>query len=137
MNLIAPYAYGWMFNQGQYGEEIHHGGNLIGFTALNALIPEKNAQVIILTNKGYVDLASIKNDIVSILAGNIVNPMEELHFVSQEQMNKYVGTYEITGMMKFEVFVENGKLVLFPENQIPLELIALCQTKFKNFLAPI
>lgn len=124
MALLVPYGYALMFDTGVYGEEIFHGGNTIGFTSENAIFTDENAQIIILTNKGYADLNSIKYNIASMIKGNIVPPVEELTYitVSEEQLNKYIGTYEIKDMLVIDIFVENGKLMLQGEGQPAIAL---------------
>lgn len=136
MNLLVPYAYGWIFNTGEYGEEISHGGNTIGFTSDNAIFTEKDAQIIILTNKGYADLLSIKSNIISILNGNVISPLDEITYitVSEEQMNKYAGAYEIKGLLKIDILVHDGKLYLQGENQPAIELAPLSETTFESSL---
>ncbi len=134
MELLVPYGYAIMFNTGEYGEEIFHGGNTIGFTSENAIFTDENAQIIILTNKGYADLSSIKYSIASMLKGNIVPPVEELTFitVSEEQLNKYVGTYEIKDVLVIDIFVEDGKLMLQGEGQQAIALDPLSETKYES-----
>lgn len=139
MKLLVPYAYGWFINKGEYGEEISHGGNTIGFTSENAIFTEKNAQIIILTNKGYAHIASIKKDIVKILKGEVVNPIGESAYivVSEEQMAKYVGKYEIKDLLKMDIFTKDGKLMFQAENQPAIEFDALSETEFESLSVDI
>jgi len=134
MELLAPYAYALMFNKGEFGEEIFHGGNTIGFTSENAVFTDENAQIIILTNKGYADLTSIKYSIASMLKGNVVAPLEEITYITvpEEQLNKYTGTYEIKDILVIDIFVENGKLMLQGQNQPAIELEPLSETKYES-----
>lgn len=134
MQLIAPYAYALMFRSGEYGQEIFHGGNTIGFTSENAIFTDENAQIIILTNKGYVDLTSIKYNIASILKGKIVTPLEEITYktVPEEQLNKYMGAYEIKDILVIDIFVKDGKLMLQGEGQPAIELEAVSETKYES-----
>ncbi|KAB3529879.1 serine hydrolase [Alkaliphilus serpentinus] len=135
MELLAPYGYGLMFNYSEeYGEEIFHGGNTIGFTSENAIFTDENTQIIILTNKGYADLTSIKYNIASILKGNVVAPLGELTYitVSEEQLSKYTGTYEIKDLLVIDIFVKDGKLMLQGEGQPAIELEPLSETKYES-----
>jgi len=134
MELIAPYGYALMFSNGVYGEEIFHGGNTIGFTSENAVFTDENAQIIILTNKGYVDLTSIKYNIAGILKGNIVAPVEETTYIAvlEEQLNKYTGTYEIKDILVIDIFTKDGKLMLRGEDQPAIELESISETKYES-----
>ena len=134
MELLVPYGYGLMLGNGEYGAEIFHGGNTIGFTSENAIFATENAQIIILTNKGYADLTSIKYNIASMLKGNVVAPVEELKYmtIAEEQLNKYTGTYEIKDMLVIDIFVEDGKLMLQGQGQIAIELAPLSETKYES-----
>ncbi|WP_051569263.1 serine hydrolase [Alkaliphilus transvaalensis] len=134
MNLMVPYAYGWMINTGELGEEISHGGNTIGFTSENAIFTDADVQIIILTNKGYADLQSIKSDIISILNGKEVEPLEEITYVtvSEEQLNKYIGSYEIKDLLKIDIFVHEGSLMLQGEDQPAIELAPTSVTTYES-----
>lgn len=131
IKLIAPYAYGLFIKDDLYGKEYYHGGNTIGFTAENAVFEEKDAQIIILTNKGYADLNSIKIDIVSILNGKKIDTsMPKVSTVSEAQLNKYVGKYEIKDVLKINIFAKEGALYLQGDGQIAIKLDALSDTHF-------
>ncbi|PKM52297.1 MAG: hypothetical protein CVV02_02725 [Firmicutes bacterium HGW-Firmicutes-7] len=224
---IGQYGYGWFSDTGAYGEEISHGGNTCGFTSLNALFPEKNAHIILLTNKGYVNLVTIKDSIINILNSNVVAPIEargsydipiselenyagsfeaentkativnnsgalmlnldgmtcrliaeskeklysrdidvELKYIfntsreitgihlrlygsnsdykktkgsnyitiSETQLEKYVGTYEIKELLQFVVTIKDGKLIFKVEGQPEVEVTPLSETEFESLL---
>lgn len=131
IKLIAPYAYGLFIKDDLYGKEYYHGGNTIGFTAENAVFEENDAQIIILANTGYADLNSIKIDIASILNGKKIDTsMPKLSTVSETQLNKYIGKYEIKDVLKINIFVKDGELYLQGDGQIAIKLDALSDTHF-------
>lgn len=132
MDLLVPYSYGWMMNNGKLGEEILHGGNTFGFTSLNTILTEKAGQIIILTNRGYVNLDALKGKILDILNGESVALIEEIEYieVSEELLNKYEGNYEIKDLLKFKVSSKDGKLTLQGEGQMEFPLDAISETEF-------
>ncbi|PKM94194.1 MAG: hypothetical protein CVU84_12085 [Firmicutes bacterium HGW-Firmicutes-1] len=111
--VIGHYGYGWSLTTGAYGEEISHGGNTFGFTSDNAMFPDKNAHIIILTNKGYANVVSIKENIIKILNGNIVTPLKERgsYAIPSLELTKYTGSFKAKD---FEVNIVNnsGTLML-------------------------
>lgn len=131
MKLIHSYGYGLEFAKDSYGQCYFHGGNTLGFTAYNGVYPQENTQIIILTNKAYADLASIKKDLVSILQGKPVKmPEKDLIKLTETELKKYLGTYEIKGLPSAEVVLKNGKLYIQIENMLSLELKVISENKF-------
>lgn len=121
---LGQYGYGWFIATGAFGEEISHGGNTIGFTSLNALFPEKNAQIVILTNKGYMDLETIKESIVDVLNGGSLTPLEErgAYNIPSTELSKYAGRFKNEDV---EVTVANNSGELLVSFQgITLKLLA-------------
>lgn len=131
MKLLAPYAYGLMIDHKLYGNSSFHGGNTLGFTAENAYFPDKNAQIIILTNKGYADLNSIKANIVSIFNGKMPELKENKTVeLTPAQIDQFVGDYEIPGVLKIKIFRDKNKLLFQGENQPAITLEAASAKEF-------
>ncbi len=134
MKLLVPYGYGWFVQNGEFGEEISHGGNTIGFTSDNAIFTDSKTKIIILVNKGYTDLQSIKKPVLSILNGEKIAPLEELKYItiSEDIIKGYEGNYEIKDMLKLAIFVKDGKLMMQGENQPAISLDPVSETKFES-----
>lgn len=123
------YGYGWFFTNETYGEEISHGGNTCGFTGENAMFTEKNAHIIILSNKGYVNLSGIKKNISNILSGNKVTPLKERgkYDILDTELSKYTGKFIAEGI---EVnIVNNSGILVLTFQGIPCKLVAESKEK--------
>lgn len=56
---------------------------------------------------------------------------EKMYEVSPEIMAKYVGQYKLANGMELNVKIEDGKLMVAPTGQSPVQLLAFSDTKFK------
>lgn len=119
------YGYGWFIQKGSVGEEISHGGNTSGFTSLNSIYTEKNAHVILITNKAYAGLAGINRNIVDGLAGKKLAPLKAWgsYKLSQKQMDGVTGLYKGTDYTA-SITNENGRLMLNISGAMSCELTA-------------
>lgn len=111
--VLGHYGYGWFITTDTFGEEITHGGNTIGFTSLNTLFTEKDAHIIILTNKGYFDLESIKDDIATILNGGNASLFDERvsYEIPSSELSKYTGSFK-SGDVVATIANNSGQLML-------------------------
>lgn len=134
LNPLEKYGYGLGYSQGDYGLEISHNGNTAGFTGYNGYFPEKQIQIIILSNIGYADLQTVKSAILSIIAGKEVTtaPSAPSFNVPESTLQKYVGTYDIPQMFKITVYIKDGKLVLKTDTFPLMTLSAASLTAFEE-----
>ncbi len=128
--------YGWFVSQGKYGEEISHGGMTSGFTSENAMFKKDNINIIFLSNKENYFFEDTKKGILEILNGEKINFVDEIKIfeISQEQLDKYVGIYEIENMIKLTIFNRNGMLIIQGENQPEVEFEAISEIEFTSLI---
>lgn len=134
LNPLQNYGYGLSFSQGDNGLEISHNGNTPGFTGYNGFFPDKQTQIIILSNTGYADLLTVKSAILSLLAGKEVttSPSAPSFNVPESTLQKYVGNYEIPQLFKIKVTLKEGKLVLNADGFPVMTLSATSLTAFEE-----
>ncbi|MGX8794551.1 serine hydrolase [Fusibacter sp. JL298sf-3] len=132
---VSPYNYGYglFFVETPYGLEVGHGGNTVGYTSLNTYYEDMDTHVLILSNKGYANLEGIKNNLIKILNGEAVE-MEKDTVIDLEAsaLKAFEGVYNIPDILKIEIFVEDGVLMLQGENQGAVPLNAVGEKTFVN-----
>lgn len=136
---VAPYyGYGLTNVEYAYGYEFGHGGNTLGYTALDAYLEDYDVYILILSNRAYVDLNAIKNNLITILFGGEVST-EPTDYVtlSQEALKTFEGTYVIEGSQKIDIFEKDGKLMIQGEGQPAFELDAISDVLFESKLIGI
>ena len=128
-NTLADgfYGYGWFVPESGTGE-IHHGGNTVGFTSMMSVDFDKKLNVIILSNKGYSDLTTVKNTLRNIVLGENYSVPEELKetSINSKDYGNYTGTYQSDQGLKIIISRDNknfyaqltgqGKVEIFPKS---------------------
>jgi len=127
---IAPgvgYALGWIDQTYIDTRIVEHSGNIDGFSAHVAFLPEKNLGFVLLMNTSIASLDAHANDIV---LGTLIREPAATSMLGSpgEDFSPYVGTYIGTFAHfkdgKFEVKVSNGKLAVDVPGQMLYELEA-------------
>ncbi|MEZ5832077.1 MAG: serine hydrolase, partial [Dongiaceae bacterium] len=146
----SHYALGWFVDKWRNKKKVHHGGNVAGFSAMVAMLPEEKLGYVLLTNLSATPLAGTVDEAVFSLAmpGKAGALMRELadpgdpakKEVSAElPLADEVGTYEIGSdpkyMLKAAVALEQDKLVLRIPGQPAYALTRVEGRRFK-FLPP-
>jgi len=108
------YGLGWMLGRWKGKSEVAHGGNVDGFSAQVAMLPENNIGFVLLTNQtSSAFTAVVQSKVWETLLGEWIEPL------SEEQKRQYgplLGTYIASfgnyKDAKFEVKVRDGGMVL-------------------------
>jgi len=116
------YGMGWMIREWEGQSVIEHGGNVDGFSAQVAMLPESNLGFVLLTNASISTLPSSALNIVwDALLGE--EPADD---GATEDYEPYTGNYIANfGTFKdtiFTVIVQNGRLAIDIPGQQVLEL---------------
>lgn len=94
----VSYGYGWLIAEGETGKEVYHDGGCFGFNSIISKAVDKNATVIILTNKspGGQNIYQIKDNLYKIISGERVEIPEAKAAINMdsELLEKYTGEYE-------------------------------------------
>lgn len=123
------YGFGWFVSQKDQSKEVYHGGNTPGFTSIISMDLERKQKIIILSNKGFLDVDSIKNNLKEIISGkNISLPTKRKEIkISSEKYDQYIGTYQFNinqnivilkdGSNLFAQFIGQGRTAIYPESE--------------------
>jgi CubicO group peptidase (beta-lactamase class C family) len=105
----ANYGLGWFLNEWNGLKVVEHGGNIDGFNALVAMIPEKKLGFVMLSN---VSGSPLGNELMPIVWENILgnpNPVKE---VAANDLQKEVGKYRFEAAgFDVDVQIKDGKLL--------------------------
>ncbi len=112
---MAPgigYGLGWMLREWNGKRVVEHGGNIDGFAATVAMLPEEELGFVLLTNVGFTPLQSTSINLVfEALLGELPSTDS-----GGEDLSRFVGEYtsEIPGFggENFEVLIKDGKLAV-------------------------
>lgn len=113
---MAPgigYGLGWMLRDWNGKRVVEHGGNIDGFAAAVAFMPEEELGMVLLTNSSVPPLqGTAMNLVFDALLTDAYLPAAE----SGENLSRFVGAYLPTmpgfGGENFEVLIKDGKLAV-------------------------
>ena len=117
----VSYALGWMLREWQGQPVIEHGGNVDGFSAQVALLPESNLGFVLLTNASVSPLPAQS---INMVWDTLLGEWEEVDTTDKtEEYEPYLGEYIANfGTFKdteFKVLVQNDRLAIdVPDQQI-------------------
>src|SRR5689334_1361251 len=125
LNIAGPvdYGLGWFLRQWNGHKVVEHGGNIDGFNAQVALMPDQKLGFVLLTNVtasplGTVAMNTIWKNLVAVASSTEAKAAELAADPKQE-----VGTYSLAAAgVNFDVSWKNDKLVLTVPGQAPYPL---------------
>lgn len=143
--LVAPhmkmapkvdYGYGWMLRDWNGHKVVEHGGNIDGFNAQVAFMPDQKLGFVLLTNVSASSLGSYTMSTVwEKLVGGAPKPVEgalSLAVGPQSDPSKEVGKYKLAGApVAFDISFKEGKLVFTVTGQPPYILMPLGGRRYK------
>ncbi|HEX8250976.1 MAG TPA: serine hydrolase [Pyrinomonadaceae bacterium] len=129
------YSLGWFLQEWNGLKVVQHGGNIDGFNALVAMIPEKKIGFVMLTN---VSGSSLGSELMPIVWENILGkPNATTGGTTIVAPEKEAGKYKFEAAgFDLEVRMENGKLVAVVPNQPTYVLENVGGRKYKLTNAP-
>ena len=126
MTPQARYGLAWMLHEWQGQPYVEHGGNIDGFAAEVALLPDSHLGLVMLANVGATPLqGSIGPEVFAALLGEpeASAPIEAAH----EDFSRFTGIYVANYLQfhdaPFEVRVQNERLALDVPGQMVFELL--------------
>ncbi|MFO7561412.1 MAG: serine hydrolase domain-containing protein [Enhygromyxa sp.] len=113
----SGYGMGWMLREWNGERVVEHGGNIDGYAAAVALLPEHELGMVLLTNVGFTPLRdTAMNMVFDALLTDAYLPVDAAGASGGEDLSRFVGEYvaEIPGFAgaHFVVSVEDGKLAV-------------------------
>ena len=119
------YGLGWMLREHDGRQIVEHGGNVTGFTAEVALMPEENLGFVLLMNLG---VSPMREPAIAIVFDALLDgwdeevaedslPMEEVNL--EEYAGFYLANFDSFRDERFEVQIDDGSLALhIPSQQL-------------------
>jgi CubicO group peptidase (beta-lactamase class C family) len=133
INITGPvdYGLGWFLRQWNGHKIVEHGGNIDGFNALVALMPDQKLGFVLLTNVTASPLGAIAmNTIWKELVG--LPPTTEAKAAEPAaDPKKEVGKYLLPAGPSFDVSLKDEKLVLTVPGQPPYPLVSIGGRRYK------
>lgn len=109
------YGLGWFLREWNGLKVVEHGGNIDGFNALVAMIPEKKLGFVMLTN---VSGSPLGNELMPLVWENILGNPNKPQTVTADALQKEVGKYNFKEAgFDIDVKIQDGKLVAVVPNQ--------------------
>lgn len=133
------YGLGWFLQEWNGLKVVQHGGNIDGFNALVAMIPEKRLGFVMLTN---VSGSSLGSELMPIVWENILGKPETTNAdgsiaLSTKTMERMAGKYRFEAAgYDVEVKIQDNKLVMIVPNQPVYTLQRTGERQFKLVGAP-
>lgn len=126
MSPKTQYGYGWMLREWNGHKVVEHGGNIDGFNAQVALMPDQKVGFVLLTNVSASPLGSFTmNTVWDNLVGGAPKAANTAITAAAPSVEpaKEVGKYTIAGApVSFEITMKDGSLVFTVAGQPPYPL---------------
>ncbi|PST83877.1 serine hydrolase [Pedobacter yulinensis] len=110
--VMLNYGYGWIAEQATNKKMVSHSGDIWGFKAEFARLPEDDVCIIMLSNAEDLDLHSITFKLISILFNQPYQfPAQNKIQLDDATLNSYAGKYELRPGELIEVRADNHRLM--------------------------
>lgn len=127
---VAPgmdYGLGWFLGEHDGKTVVQYGGNIDGYAAMVAMIPEEKLGFVLLTNTSFTPLQSASMEIVwDAMLGDLPAPGATATTAPSEDLDRYTGSYLANfgpfSNEKFRVTASSGKLFVDVPGQMNFEL---------------
>lgn len=126
------YGYGWFIHT-LFGKKVaYHSGNLEGATSYFGRIPEDDICIIILLNETNTIIESLANKVIAILYDQpyVLPKTKQAIALSDEQLKKYIGTYDISDAYQTSVAFKDHFLYLSTNNMAPVQILPETENRF-------
>jgi len=126
----VKYGYGWMLHNWHGHKMIEHGGNIDGFNAQVAMMPDQHLGLVMLTNVSGSPLPNLTME--SVWKNLVGMPADAESVVALKNPDQEVGSYTID-QIKLDIAVthEGSKLFAKPAGQPKMEMIPVGDRRYK------
>ncbi len=115
----GSYALGWMTETWQDHDIVQHGGNIDGFSAMVAMIPDQHIGFVLMMNVGVAPLQQTSRAMVwqallgESVADSTTDSAPDTGALSAEQLQAYVGKYRLEAIKAdAQVLIKNDRLAI-------------------------
>lgn len=120
----ASYGLGWMLHHHAGRKVVEHGGNIGGFSAEVALMPDEGLGFVMLSN---ISMTPLQQTSIQVVFDTLLGDLEE-EATGDDDFSEYVGKYRANFASfkdaEFEVLVQNDHLAVDVPEQMVYELHA-------------
>jgi len=117
------YGMGWMIREWEGQPVIEHGGNVDGFSAQVAMLPESNLGFVLLTNAHTSPLPpQAINPVWDILLGDIPTDTDDIGTDYEPYLGEYITNFGPLKDRLYTVLVQSGHLALDAAGEVVYEL---------------
>lgn len=121
----TDYGYGWFLQDWHGHKLVQHGGNIDGFSAMTAFMPDQRLGLVALTNAEATALPAVTME--TVFKNLVPIPKEEAALGPAVKQAEIPGTYDLReANLRLLVERKDGSFTLLPSGQpkVPLELVA-------------
>jgi CubicO group peptidase (beta-lactamase class C family) len=140
INPRTAYGYGWFVMETERNTKmLYHGGNETpaGYTAEFRRYPEENVTTILMVNTMIDEIGFnrvVSSNIASIIFGGKADYPPAFSEKPAPNLQVYKGKYKSASGASFEVWTENGQMLIGAENQEAVNILAPVDKKFQDKL---
>jgi CubicO group peptidase (beta-lactamase class C family) len=134
MGSTTGYGMGWMLRKRKEGRVIEHGGNIDGFAATCAFMPEAGVGFVLLSN---ISMSGLQQAALPIVFDAMLSDLPDETAEAEQNFDEYAGNYLANfGPFKdagFEVLVQNDNLAVDVPGQMIFELFLPAEDGKRSF----
>ncbi len=129
---LGDYAYGVNVTTAHAAKKVSHNGAIQGFNTAMTYYPDEELLIVALANLNGNAPDAIVGHLDNLMHGEeVVLPTERQEItLSDDILQKYVGTYPLSPAFAISVTVEGGQLITQASNQGKLPIYAESETRF-------
>jgi len=132
------YAFGLQFGKYKGLSIVEHGGGDAGYRSHIMRFPDQHVAVIIHSNHAQANPGGLSRQVADIILSDVLAPdaakpgsTERTAIkVSPAVLDRYVGKYDLQGVLTAEIIRENDQLMVIAQGQPKIELFPESETKF-------
>lgn len=124
------YGYGLIEDNISGSTAIQHGGGIFGYTTMGVYFPEEKVFVSALSNCNCKDVSTLAKKIGALAIGKPLPSKDDAITLSDEELKKWIGTYEFEGSVLRFITVENGKIYSKRDGSTKLEIFPTSADEF-------
>jgi hypothetical protein len=129
---LGDYAYGVSVTTAHDAKKVSHNGAIQGFNAAMTYYPDDELLIVALSNLNGNAPDVIVAQLDTLMHGEevVLSAERQEITLSDDILQKYVGTYPLSPVFAISVTVENGQLITQATNQGKLPIYAESETRF-------
>jgi len=126
------YAYAWWLEKQSDRQAISHSGHINGFSTYLMRYPAERVTVIVLSNNRGAPSERVAKDLSAVVFGAAYKIPQERKVIAVPSavLEKYVGQYQLRPNFIITMSLDDGKLMMQPNNPQKVEMFATSETDF-------